>query len=233
MASSVLILHGWSDKAKSFHGLRDFLLANGWQTSEVWLSDYISLDDDVRIDDVGKRMNDVVRDALASGQLKVPFDLIVHSTAGSSPVTGSRATSPTARAVDGTPCPVKRLIMLAPANFGSPLAHLGRSMLGRIFKGWNNWLQVGAGMLSALELASAYQWDLASRDLFDRGKDGHRPYGKDRVWPFVIVGTRGYVDHLLQMVNEKGSDGTVRCAAANLNAIGLTVDSARAATTPW
>ncbi|AGA32455.1 hypothetical protein TVNIR_0762 [Thioalkalivibrio nitratireducens DSM 14787] len=37
-------------------------------------------------------------------------------------------------AVDASP--VKHLVMLAPASFGSSLAHMGRSVLGRAMKGF-------------------------------------------------------------------------------------------------
>jgi len=124
------------------------------------------MDDDVRVEDVGKRMESVIRAAIAANQLTVPFDLIVHSTGGLVAREWLSRFYP-----DGGNAPVKRVIMLAPANFGSRLASLGKSMIGR-----------------------------------------------------VIVGSRPYASELRQIVNENGSDGTVRCAAANLNAVGMTVD---------
>ena len=48
----------------------------------IWLGDYKSLDDDVRIEDVGKRMEAVLRQLIDEGPLVPPFDLIVHSTGG-------------------------------------------------------------------------------------------------------------------------------------------------------
>jgi pimeloyl-ACP methyl ester carboxylesterase len=224
MAASVVILHGWSDKSPSFEGLRTFLSQNGWQTADVRLTDYISLDDDVRIEDVVKRMDEVVRKTITDKKVTVPFDLIVHSTGGLVARHWISTFFPDGVAADGMKCPVKRLVMLAPANFGSCLASMGKSMIGRLVKGWNNWFQTGTEMLTALELASSLQWELAQRDLFDRGKDKRRAYGPDRVWPFVIVGTRGYQDSLAQIANEAGSDGTVRAAAANMNAFGITID---------
>ena len=44
--------------------------------------------------------------------------------------------------------------------------------------------------------------------------------------PFVIVGTHPYDKLVTQLTNENGSDGTVRVAASNLNAHGITVDFA-------
>ena len=219
MPAQVAIVHGWSDTSQSFHDLRDFLVGSGYEATEIWLTDYVSMADEVRIEDVAKRMHAVINGALSEGRLTKPFDLIVHSTGGLVAREWLSRYYP-----DGQGAPVKRLLMLAPANFGSKLASLGKSMLGRVLKGWDNWLQTGTEMLEALDLASAYQWDLARRDLLDAGGGGATPYGTDRVWPFVIAGTRGYQDGLHEIVNENGSDGTVRPAAANLNAIGMTVD---------
>jgi hypothetical protein len=53
------------------------------------------------------------------------------------------------------------------------------------------------------------------------------PHGATRVWPFVIIVSHPYPSGARQLVNEDGGDGTVRVAAANLNALGLTVDFAR------
>jgi len=105
-------------------------------------------------------------------------------------------------------------------------------MIGRLAKGWNNWFQTGTQMLIGLELASAYQWDLARRDLLDPTSTGTSPYGLEKIWPFVIVGSRPYTSQLRQIVNENGSDGTVRPAAANLNAIGMTIDFSLDANSP-
>jgi triacylglycerol esterase/lipase EstA (alpha/beta hydrolase family) len=162
MAAQIAIVHGWSDTSKSFHDLRDFLVANGYDAKQIWLSDYISMDDDVRVEDIAKRMHVVIAKAIEAGELKTPFDMIVHSTGGLVAREWLARNFP-----DGKGAPVKRLIMLAPANFGSRLASLGKSMIGRVAKGWNNWLQTGAEMLAGLDLASLYQWALARRDLLD------------------------------------------------------------------
>lgn len=227
MSRQVAILHGWSDKSESFKPLAKFLKRNGYSTVPIFLGDYISLRDDVKIDDVAKRMEEVVREKMAKPtgsreRLNSSFDLIVHSTGGLvarcwiSMHYGARS------------CPVRNLVMLAPANFGSKLAHKGRSMLGRVFKGWRTGLETGEEMLHALELSSSFQWELAQSDLFTppgvAETDAPVIYGPDRVRPFVIVGTHPYTELTAKLTNENGSDGTVRVAAANLNAYGMTVD---------
>jgi pimeloyl-ACP methyl ester carboxylesterase len=231
----VLIIHGWSDTSRSFGPLVEFLRANGYQAVPLWLGDYISLDDDVRVVDVAKRLEAVVRDKLANGELVQPFDVIVHSTGG----LVAREWISGYYGDDIAGCPAKRLIMLAPANFGSRLASLGKSMVGRIVKGWNNWFHTGTEMLNALELASPYQWRLAEQDLFVPLGRTSAPaiYGNDGIYAFTIVGTHPYASLLRQMVNEDGADGTVRACAANLNVRGVTLDFAaderQPLVTPW
>ena len=220
MASQVVIIHGWSDKSDSFHPLRDFLETKGYATAQLWLADYISMADDVRIEDVAKRMGALLSDMVATGKLNAGFDMIVHSTGGL--VAREWISGLIEKGI--TP-PIKHLIMLAPANFGSKLATMGKSMIGRLIKGWDNWFHTGEQMLCGLELASSFQWNLARRDLFDPSHTGIAgAYGHGKIWPFVIVGTVGYPNGLRQVVHENGSDGTVRASAANLNAIGMTVD---------
>ena len=234
MARHVLIVHGWSDSSRSFHSLARFLEVHDYEPKILWLGDYISRDDDVRVEDVGKRMNEVIQQKITAGELTPPFDMIVHSTGGL--VAREWLTTYYRNAVQS--CPMKRLIMLAPANYGSKLAATGKSFLGRVVKGYNNWFETGTSMLNDLELSSPYQWELAQRDVLLRpGDDTTRYYCTDGVWPFVIVGTHPYAGALRQIVNEDGSDGTVRVCAANLNARGITLDFRETAEdkifTPW
>jgi hypothetical protein len=78
-------------------------------------------------------------------------------------------------------------------------------------------------MLNDLELSTPFQWAPVQRDVLRMpGADASMYYGKDLVWPFVIIGTHPYASALRQIVNEDGSDGTVRVCAANLNVRGVT-----------
>lgn len=218
----VVIVHGWSDTSKSFEPLASWLNGQGFQVVPLFLADYISMEDDVTIDDAAKAMEAAVRAELQAGRLSLPFDLIVHSTGG---LVSRTWLSSYYTGVAAAQMPVQRLVMLAPANFGSALATVGQTMLGRVVKGWDHGFHTGKQMLNGLELGSPFQWDLALRDLFQQGVGQQGTvYGQDLVWPFVLVGSMPYQHGLRQMVNEHGCDGTVRVAAANLNAYGATLD---------
>ena len=228
--NSIAILHGWSDKGDSFRHLRDFLGQNGFSVQDVFLGNYISMDDDVRVEDVAKRMDVVIQEMVAAGKLSTPFDLIVHST-GALVTRQWMANLHQAK----RPIPVRRFVMLAPANFGSRLASVGKSMIGRLTKGLGNRLETGEEMLKALELASPYQWKLSRQDLLaPPGEEPDGPFrdGDTGVWPFVIVGTRAYDSGLQQIINEAGSDGTVRVSAADINATGFTIDFSQNSAAP-
>ena len=221
MPRQVLIIHGWSDTSASFRPLASFLANQGYQPKLLWLGDYISKDDDVGVADVSKRMAEVIDGMILTKELDASFDMIVHSTGG---LVARQWLTSRYRGI-AEQCPVKRLVMLAPANYGSKLAATGKSLLGRVIKGYDNWFQSGQTMLDNLELSSRFQWQLAQSDiLISPGGDSTSYYGSDRVWPFVIVGTHPYTSLLRQIVNENGSDGTVRVCAANLNAYGVTID---------
>jgi pimeloyl-ACP methyl ester carboxylesterase len=211
----VVLVHGWSASSTSMHDIRDYLEGKGYGVADVWLSDYLSLDDDIRVADVARRMKDVM-DGL-SADLGPFYDMIVHSTGG----LVARAWL-TRYYPDGRGCPVKHLVMVAPANFGSHLAAAGKSFIGRVIKGWKNWFQSGALMLENLELGSEFQWKLAQKDLVSL-EGGPSPFGPGKVLPFIIVGSRGHTSGMEQIADKMGSDGVVRPCAASLKVAGLTL----------
>ncbi|MCE2930594.1 MAG: hypothetical protein LW809_04315 [Vampirovibrionales bacterium] len=212
--SKVLFLHGWRANSTSMQPLKEFLEENGYAVDSLYLGDYISTDDQVCIQDIAKQMQKVILEKkLYDNNEK--FDLIVHSTGG----LVAREWITKYYGNDIEQCPVKRFVMLAPANYGSKLATLGKSMLGRVAI-HDDWFESGKMILEALELSSPYQWDLVKKDIFGTSLI----YGENKILPFVIVGSQPYRDLLSQIVNENGSDGTVRVSAANLNTNGLTIE---------
>jgi len=229
MASKpVIILHGYSDTRASFRSLARFLAAARIPVKSIFLGDYITLDDSLTIEDLAKAFET----ALVAEKIPTKahgFDLIVHSTGA----LVAREWLTRYYLDPGRDCPVGRFLMLAPANFGSPLAHTGRSMFGRLVKGWKTRFEVGTQVLKALEQGSPYTWNLASRDLF-----GPRSfYREDDCLAAVFMGATPYQSGMRQLVNRKGSDGTVYVSCADLNTTGLTVNLGRKLdkplVTPW
>ena len=207
----VVILHGYSDKSESFRPLASYLKSHGFQVVDVWLADYKSMNNEITIHDLGQAMGTALK-AKKVPETPGSFDVIVHSTGGL-----------VIRAYlqyyfYGRPetCPIQHLVMLAPANFGSPLARLGKSMIGRLIKGWewDHFLETGTRVLEALELGSQVSWDLARRDLFDPQNPIFR---MKNLWTTVLIGSAPY-DGIASIAHENGSDGTVRVSTAHLNA---------------
>jgi pimeloyl-ACP methyl ester carboxylesterase len=222
LMNQVLILHGWSDDSESFEPLAEALKSQGFEAIPIWLGDYVSRDDDVTISDVAKRMEEVLASSIQSKKLNAPFDMIVHSTGGL--VARQWVTSFDARRGSRW---LQRLVMLAPANYGSRLASIGKSMLGRLVKGFDNGFHTGTQMLNALELGSPFQWQLSLADVLQDPMlpaTSIVPYGPGGCLPFVITGIKGYDSILRRPLNEDGADGTVRASAANLTSHGLTLD---------
>ncbi len=164
--NQVVILHGWSDTSDSFAPLANFLEDRDFRVLDLFLADYLSMDDDVSIEDAAKAMQSAVEARIASAELKPPFDLIVHSTGGLVARTWLAAYC---AGMKPAQMPVQRLVMIAPANFGSALADVGQTILGRVVKGWDHGFHTGKLMLDGLALGSPFQWDLAARDLFADG----------------------------------------------------------------
>lgn len=215
MPRPIVILHGWSDRSANFTALRNYVATlSGVAPVEINLADYVSMDDEVRFDDLAVAMERAWREA---GLPTAPrsTDVIVHSTGGL--VVRDWFT----RFYKPGKAPVFHLLMLAPANFGSPLAHKGASLIGRVIKGWSSEkrFQTGKRILKGLELASPYAWELAGRDRFARSSY----YGKGRILCTVLIGNTGY-SGISAVANEDGSDGTVRAASANLNCARLDAD---------
>jgi len=216
--SEIIILHGYSDDRDSFEPLASFLGQNGFTTTQIFLGDYVSLEDTVTIPDLAKAF-EAALGALGIATTKNNFDLIVHSTGS----LVAREWLTRFYLEEGKPCPIWRYLMLAPANFGSPLGHIGKTMLGRVVKGWRTGFESGTKVLDSLELASPYTWQLARRDLF-----GEKSFYQPGVClTAVLVGSKPYQTGLRQIVDKNGGDGTVYVCTANLNATGIALNLGR------
>lgn len=220
-----LILHGWSDTSASFKPMGEFLRAQGVPVTDIFLGDYLSLFDEITPYDLGQAMGR----ALAAKQIPTArhsFNVVLHSTGG---LVVREFLRQFCRDAQGRPqaalSPIRNILMLAPANFGSPIARLGKSMAGRLFKGWkwDGLFQTGAELLHALEVGSPYGFKLAEADLFDPAFPIFDPA---HVVVTVLVGTNAFSNVLKQIAHVNGSDGTVCVATASLNARLVAVDFA-------
>ncbi len=188
----VVFVHGWGVR-KSDYGLLPAML--GPETVEIWLSDYVSYCDDITMEDLAAAFE---RARLANFPDR-EFACITHSAGG-----------PVMRVwLDRYDGPITALVMLAPPNHGSALAQLGKGRLSRL-KSWVEGVEPGQRILDWLELGSEESWALNKRWL-------------DSKWAgrtLVLCGCtpdRSLYDHLNSYTGERGSDGVVRLAAANLN----------------
>lgn len=218
----IVVLHGYSDHARSFRRWREVLVGMGYDARSIHLGDYVSQSNEITIKDIAEGFDRALREE-AGLSADEPFDALVHSTGGLVirewlATYGSRRRR------------LKRLVALAPANFGSPLAHRGQSWLSSIFKGNRevlgpDFMETGHRVLSGLELGSSYTWDLAHRDLL-----GEKPVFDETdnsPFPFVLIGLKDYGRIKRLFIGDPGSDGTVRWAGAAMNSRKIEVDLTR------
>lgn len=220
----VLLVHGYSDDGRSFAKWGERLHAAGHDARDLRVATWRSLANEVSLTDVAEAFERAL--ALEPGLGgDEPFSVIVHST-GTLVVRAWLAADPARRRR------LMHLVGLAPANFGSPLAHKGRSFLGMLAKGnkkfGEDFLEVGDRVLDALELGSRFTWDLAHRDLL--GDDGGW-YGNGSAapWAFTVCGTGEYSWPQRMFVDPPASDGVVRWTGSALDVRKLTVDLSRRA----
>src|SRR6266478_419969 len=229
----VVFVHGYSDKGASWAAWREILRGRlDLDNADMRTCTYVSLNNEVTVKDLAEAFDRAlsVQGGLDADQ---PFDAMVHST-GMLVVRSWLAADPLrARRL-------KRLIALAPATFGSPLAKKGRSWLGSVFKGNKHlgpdFLEAGDRILDDLELASAFSWRLAEEDAL--AAPPRYDSGPETPYVFVFCGTGTY-SGLRKLVDKPGTDGTVRRAGCGLNVRAIELDmtqkgmvARRAATDP-
>lgn len=213
----VVFVHGWSVRSTDTYGALPQRLGDVADVHHVWLSRYVSFRDEVRVEDLSRAFEAALRREIGTELAKGRrFAAITHSTGG--PVVRDwwhRLYVARGRAAD---VPMSHLVMLAPANFGSALAQLGKGTLSRI-KTWFQGVEPGTGVLDWLELGSPESMAL-NASWIDQSPSWKGAGKRPPVFPFVLTGQtidRKLYDHVNSYTGESGSDGVVRVAAANLN----------------
>jgi hypothetical protein len=244
MSRPLLLIHGYSATGLDFEPLCNALKNKGIQAVDLNIGNYVSLNNEITIKDIAEGLDRAFRmhQALNSAQ---EFDAIVHST-GMLVVRSWLTNYGAAVGSNDRLKKLKHLIGVAPATWGSPQAHKGRTWLGALVKGSKtpgpDFLNAGDEILHGLELGSSFTWNLALNDLV-----GPVPYygkGADTPYVSVFIGNQPY-EGLPSVANDPGTDGTVRWAGCGLNTRKITIDltrtpigpdgkqASRTSITPW
>ena len=188
---------------------------------------YVSLNNEITIKDIAEGLDRAFRNHPRLKDETQEFDAIVHSTGmlviRSWLTNYSVLVSENARLKR-----LKHLIGLAPATWGSPQAHKGRTWLGALVKGNRelgpDFMNAGDRVLDGLELGSWFTWNLAHKDLL--GPKAYYCKGPDTPFVCVFIGNKPY-SGLSSVANDPGTDGTVRWAGCGLNTRKVTIDLTR------
>lgn len=216
----IVLIHGYSAESKKidkdsivgiYGTLPQFLSEKYGQGGvvEIDLSRYVSLNDGVTVDDISHALNRALC-ADYSYLLQKPFHVIIHST-------GALAIRNWIRRYSPKPSPIKNLIHLAGANFGSGWAHIGKGQIaqwGRLI--FDQGAERGVQVLNALELGSSWTIDLHSFFL----REGTRMLEDYKIFEYVVIGTQAdaaWYTFPIRYAKEDGSDGVVRVSGGNLN----------------
>lgn len=174
MAKKLLIVHGYSDGSGSFEELGDWFVEQGvYKKESIFYADYASMDDQATFRDFADKLDEDYSKRFCPGGVKERIDVACHST-GALVVRAWLVVHYERhhrRRLDLT-CPIHHLLMFAPANFGSDLAGMGQSFLGKARTTFFNshshredFMESGKQVLEGLEPASPFQWELSDYDL--------------------------------------------------------------------
>ncbi len=241
MATKLLIIHGYSDGATSFTALRDFFVSSGaYSRNDVFLLNYDSLDDESTFEDFADKIDQDYAKLFKGERI----DVACHST-GALVARAWLRMHYQRQAAEGEKAPtspVEHLLMFAPANFGSDLARLGQSFLGKFRSTFFNsnhqgedFMESGRIVLQGLEPASPFQWSLSADDLHGDGYFNVALGSSNVCYPFVFAAGRGYgglQGRLIPSRSKDGTDGTVRICGTSLNTRKCVVDFAKPTVRP-
>jgi hypothetical protein len=226
MARPLVLIHGYSAEGKDFAKLKQALVQCGIDSKDIDICNYVSLNNEITIKDIAEGLDRAFRAHGVLGSPTQEFDAIVHSTgmlvlrawlANAGPPAGNARLKR-----------LKHLVGLAPATWGSPQAHKGRTWLGAMVKGEKtlgpDFMNAGDLVLEGLELGSQFTWDLAHLDLL--GPEPFYDRGPNTPYVAVFIGNSPY-EGLASVANDPGTDGTVRWSGCGLNTRKITMDLTR------
>src|SRR3954468_15600440 len=166
MPRPIVLIHGYSAGGLDFDTLCKQLSKGGIQPIDINVGNYVSLNNEITVKDIAEGLDRALRNNVRLNE-EQEFDAIVHSTGML--VIRSWLTNYGASVTHNNRLKrLKHLVGLAPATWGSPQAHKGRTWLGALVKGNRepgpDFLNAGDEVLDALELGSRFTWDLAHLD---------------------------------------------------------------------
>ena len=226
MSLPIVLIHGYSATGLDFTPLSRKLTDDGKRPIKLNIGNYVSLNNEISIKDIAEGFDRALRsDPLLDGDQ--PFDAIVHST-GMLVIRSWLTNYGAAVGHNARLKRLKHLIGLAPATWGSPQAHKGRTFIGALVKGDKepgpDFLNAGDEILDGLELGSRFTWDLAHLDLL--GKAPYYDSGSETPYVCVFIGNTPYTG-ISSVANDPGTDGTVRWSGCGLNTRKISIDLTR------
>lgn len=226
MPRPIVLIHGYSAGGLDFSNLCTQLSRGGIQPIDINVANYVSLNNEITVKDIAEGLDRALRNNPRLNQDQ-EFDAIVHST-GMLVIRSWLTNYGAAVTHNNRLKRLKHLIGLAPATWGSPQAHKGRTWLGALVKGNRepgpDFLNAGDEVLDALELGSRFTWDLAHLDLL--GDAPYYDHGSDTPFICVFIGNKSYTG-ISSVANDPGTDGTVRWAGCGLNTRKIYIDLTR------
>ena len=128
MPRPLVLIHGYSADGDDFVPLRSALSKQHVAASDIHICNYVSLNNEITIKDIAEGLERALRTHPVLRDEKQDFDAIVHSTGML--VLRAWLTNAKVPASQNTRLKrLKHLIGLAPATWGSPQAHKGRTWL--------------------------------------------------------------------------------------------------------
>jgi len=141
MARPLVLIHGYSSEGTAFDPLRDRLQTKGVIATDINICSYVSLNNEITIKDIAEGLDRAFRNHKVLQDENQDFDAIVHST-GMLVLRSWLTNYGAAVGANRRLARLKHLIGLAPATWGSPQAHKGRTWLGPWSKEIGNWARI-------------------------------------------------------------------------------------------